>query len=180
MTIRKFFISTAAVFGVMYAMDFLWHGFLLEGTYKETSKLWRSESEIMNLISLCIISHLVISLFTVSLFKNSIFSNKRDINLKNSLLAGLTLGAIVGVIEMSSYIYMPIPFSLALAWFTNRIIQGLAIGAVLYLLNKPEPRKGRRSNNRGPRKSSNSTARRTTAKTGAKPVARRKKPTAVA
>lgn len=175
MTIRKFFISTVAVFGVIYAMDFLWHGLLLEGMYKETSKLWRSEREIVDLFSLCVLSHVVISLFIVSLFKNSIFSNKRDINLKNSVLAGLTLGAIIGTVEMTSYIYMPISGSLAVAWCANRLLQGLGIGLILYFINKPKPSKSRRSNNRRPRKGG-APRKPANEKNGSKPAARRKRP----
>lgn len=187
MSIRQFLISTVAVFGVIYAMDFVWHGILLDDIYKKTAKLWRPEREIMDLFSLCVISHLITSLLIVSLFKHSIFSNKRDITLKHSILAGLTLGAIIGTIEMTSYIYMPISFSLAAAWCANRLIQGLGIGVALYFLNKPKPGKSRRSNNRGPRRANNPTAKKTTDKAGSKtenktrskPAARRRKASTV-
>ena len=47
------------------------------------------------------------------------------------LCFGLKIGLIMGILMASTYIYMPIPSSLAIKWFFAYLVEGIGIGAVL-------------------------------------------------
>ena len=62
---------------------------------------------------------------------------------RKSLLAGIKLGAIVGLssgisVGFGSYSYMPIPLSPARSWFFEAMLSGLAAGAIVGTLGQPE------------------------------------------
>lgn len=136
MNIKKFIISVIAIFAFMYAVDFLFHGVLLKEMYVDTAHLWRTKEDMSGFWYLCIIVHLIFAILAVSLFKIFLTSADKAKLLQYSLEGGVLIGMMIGVLEIAAYIYMPIPFMMVITWFSSKIIYGLGIGGILYVINK--------------------------------------------
>lgn len=135
MSNKKFFISIASVFAFTYIVDFFLNNSFLKSAYQATSHLWRPESEMSSLLHLCVIVHLIFAIIIVQFFRDFVFPKKTD-SLHDSLGAGLLIGEMVGLIQLASYIYIPVPPVIAIGWFTGRVIQCVGAGYILYLIDK--------------------------------------------
>lgn len=107
-------------------LDFILHGLLLRSTYEATASLWRPMDQInMPLM------YLVTLVFTACfvLIYGLLVGQK-------SLASGLRFGALFGLatgisMGFGSYIYMPIPLTLAWSWFFGTWIEAIAAGAIV-------------------------------------------------
>lgn len=119
---KKYAVSVALVFVFIYSIDFLLHNVFLETAYMKTLDLWRSQAEILGFLHLNLMVHVIFSIIIVQFFRDFVLNKKKPL-LYDSLAAGLLLGEMIGVIQLSSYIFMPISPTIAIAWFTGIIVQ---------------------------------------------------------
>ncbi|MBI4603757.1 MAG: hypothetical protein HY721_17520 [Planctomycetes bacterium] len=117
--------AIVAVFVGWEAVDFLVHGVLLKASYAETASLWRPEAEIkMGLMALVV---LIGALAFVLIYKRL----ARDKGLFKGLEYGFWFGLAAAVsMGYGTYAVMPIPYSMAQAWFLASLAHGLLGGAL--------------------------------------------------
>ena len=135
MSNKKFLISVASVFTFTYIVDFFLHNSFLKSAYQSTANIWRPESEMLTLLHLSVIVHLIFAIIVMQFFRDFVFSKKKHL-LHDSLGAGLLIGEMVGLIQLASYIFIPVPPVIAISWFTGRVIQCVGAGYILYLIDQ--------------------------------------------
>lgn len=134
-------IPTAAVFVFLFLYNCLVHGNLLMEEYKATANLWRTEEEMNALQAGWLAYYALLAMVTTCWFKKtkSAFmckSSPADATSRCPIKSGgacfgLKLGLLMGLLMASSYLYMPIPGSLAIKWFFTGLGEGLGIGLIL-------------------------------------------------
>ncbi len=130
MNVKRFIISVFAVFIATFFIDFVFHGFLFQSLYNETSHLWRGEEEYM-------MTPMLISQIGFSLVLSFIYiKNYENRGLEEGLRFGLYIGLLLSVIEIGKYSYLPVPFELIEAWILVDMIKCLTCGVFLSLLYK--------------------------------------------
>jgi len=128
---KRILIATAAVFVTWSIMDFVIHGVMLKGIYGATASLWRPEAE-MKWASMYLA--VLISAFAFSGIYGWLVGNKSMATaVKYGALFGLASGVSMGY---GTYSVMPIPYTLAFAWFVGTLVEVVAGGAVLGLVFK--------------------------------------------
>ena len=125
-------LAIIAVFIAWSALDFLIHGMLLKETYEATAHLWRPMQE-MNMTLMHGVT-LVLAILFVELYAVCVSHKSLSMGLKFGVIFGLA----AGVMAASSYLYMPIPLSLAIDWFVGTLVEFVVAGWLVGLLVKPE------------------------------------------
>jgi hypothetical protein len=118
--------AVVAVFLVWSILDFILHGLLLRSIYMATANLWRPMEQmnttLMHLVTLASATCFV-------LIYGLLVGQK-------SIMSGIRFGALFGVatgisMGFGSYSVMPIPLTLAWAWFLGSWIESIAAGAIV-------------------------------------------------
>ncbi|OGU16997.1 MAG: hypothetical protein A2X61_07540 [Ignavibacteria bacterium GWB2_35_12] len=114
---KKFLLAVVVVFVALEAMDFVLHGLILAGIYKETAAIWRPD---MNKLMWAM--YVVTFLSTIGF----VYIYYKLINPKSPFIGvwyGLTFGFISGLgMGYGTYVMFPIPYSLAIIWFVGSIV----------------------------------------------------------
>jgi len=132
MNTKKFIIAGVASFIAIFLFDMVWHGKLLVEQYQATSFLWRSPEEMQAYFNWAILLQAALGFAAAFIFTRH-YENK---GMKEGIRFGLMLGAVLGIMSFTMYAYMPIPMSLAIAWFVGSLIQGVLIGIVCSMTYK--------------------------------------------
>jgi len=127
---RKFILAVVAVFITWSALDFIIHAVILKSTYQETAQLWRPMEQmkmgLMYLVTFVGAASFVV-LYAVLGSLKSVVSG-----LKYGLLFGIATGFPMG---FGTYSFMPVPLTLAFAWFIGSLVEttvgGVIIGAII-------------------------------------------------
>jgi hypothetical protein len=122
---KKYLLASLAVFIVVSVLDFVIHGMLLKGVYESTASLWRPMEE-MNMGLMYLVTALVSLAFT-AIYVYHVKGGSASAGAKFGLVYGLATGISMG---FGSYMYMPIPYSLAWGWFLACVVEGVVAGAV--------------------------------------------------
>lgn len=136
MSNKKFLISLASVFTFTYIVDFFLHNSFLKSAYETTKTLWRPQHEMASMLHLCVIAHIIFAIIVIQFFKDFVFVEKKQHSLHDSLGAGLLIGEMVGIVQLSFYISMPIPPVIAVGWFTARVVQCVGASYILWTLDQ--------------------------------------------
>lgn len=117
--------AVVAVFIAWSVMDFILHGVFLRSTYEATASLWRPMNQ-MNMPLMYLVTLVFTTCFV--LIYGLLVERK-------SLAAGIRFGALFGLatgitMGFGSYVYMPIPLSLAVSWFFGSWISAMVAGAI--------------------------------------------------
>jgi hypothetical protein len=129
MNFKKIALSVIAVAALWFVFDWVIHNILLMDIYRETSQLWRPAEEMNHAygITALLISSALFVMFYVRMIVPK--------NLAQGGKFGCWVGAIIGLWTAMSYVWMPIPFVLAVAWFFADWVKGIVAGyAVGYLM----------------------------------------------
>lgn len=130
--LKSVILAIIAVFIAWSALDFLIHGMLLKEAYEATAHLWRPMQE-MNMTLMHGVT-LVLAVLFVELYAVCVSDKSLSMGLKFGVIFGLA----AGVMAASSYLYMPIPLSLAIDWFVGTLVEFVVAGWLVGLLVKPE------------------------------------------
>jgi hypothetical protein len=127
MDVKRYWIATLALFAFFFIYEGYVHGHLLMPYYEETAPTWRPFSQMQSNILLTALYHFILAAWTAFFFVRVFpFGGVKD-----GLKFGLYLGVFAGLMSASWYLWLPIPFSLAWAWFLASVIQGLIGGFIL-------------------------------------------------
>jgi hypothetical protein len=135
-------IGVIAVFAFSMLYDFLVHGHLLKGMYEATASLWRTEEEMQQMAVWCFVYHALLAITITCIYKRARQgmaliaeqSGQKKCPYMSSVCFGLKIGTLMGLMHASSYIWLPIPGSLAIAWFIASLGQAVGMALVLALV----------------------------------------------
>jgi hypothetical protein len=131
MRFKRLIIATIAVFLSLEAMDFVVHNIILMSTYESLSHLWRPDMG--SKMWIFVLATLVTSFLFVYIFSKG-YENK-------GVMEGVRFGIVAGLFmtvmgNCGSYVYLPIPLSLAVKWFVFGMVEFIICGAVAALIYK--------------------------------------------
>jgi len=124
--LKRPFIAVVVIFLAWSLLDFVIHGLLLQATYKATASMWRPMEE-MNMALMYIVT-LAYTVCFVAIYDVFVCQKSMATGIKYGALFGLGAGISMG---FGSYTFMPIPWSLALSWFTGTLVESLVAGALV-------------------------------------------------
>ena len=135
--LKRPLIAVVVIFMAWSILDFVIHGLLLQETYAATASLWRPMEE-MNMTLMYIVT-LAYTVCFVAIYDVLVSEKSIATGIKYGALFGLAAGISMG---FGSYTFMPIPWSLALSWFTGTlaeaIVAGALVGAIIKQTDTPE------------------------------------------
>jgi hypothetical protein len=115
--LKKYFLGVIVAFVVIEVFDFLLHGLILGGLYKQYSTIWRPD--MMRLMWVMYLTTFLQSIGFVYIYYKLV-SNKSPFR---GLWYGLTFGFIMGLgMGYASYAMFPIPYVFAVSWFLGSIV----------------------------------------------------------
>lgn len=134
MNTKRFIITCLVVWIAMIILDWVIHGLILAGSYRETAQLWRPESEMISKMWIMYLGQLLFAIFFVFVFTKG-YENR-------GLLEGLRYGIYVFFIALfpgalAQYSTMPLAFSMTLSWIVLGFIEFLILGLLAAVLYKP-------------------------------------------
>lgn len=130
--IPRFLICIVVGSLFFFSFEFMLHGQFLAPTYAETPDLWRAPEAMqsymnMNMIRIVLIVTLVALIYT---------RNHEGKGVSEGLRFGTMIGALLGVVMASGYIWMPISDYLGMMWFAGGFGIGLGLGLINSILYK--------------------------------------------
>ncbi len=128
MNVKRFIISSIAVFVFVFLFEWLAHGVILKGIYDQTAQLWRPEVE--HKMVYLFLSQICFSVIAVFIFTR----NYEGKGIGEGLRYGLYVGLVLGSVQLATYSFMPIPLVLMLGWVAAGMLKGLGSGVVSSLV----------------------------------------------
>jgi len=117
---KKMVLAGFAAFVFIFIFDFLVHGLLLKGIYEATQSVWRPQEESNMMVM--ILSQFLLAV-AIAFFYPIVGP---DTDCKKTVPFGFGLGLVMAVPQISTYCYLPIPFSLSLIWVFATFVQVFA------------------------------------------------------
>ncbi len=129
--IKQISLATITIFIVWSVLGFLVHGILLQPIYEASASLWRSVDEMK--MGLGYVVSLVSAFGFVLIYTLFITPKSVSTALKFGFIWGIVAGVNAG---FATYAYMPIPESLAWAWYLDLVVGGVVAGLISGLMIK--------------------------------------------
>jgi len=134
--LKRPLIAVVVIFMAWSVLDFVIHGLLLKEMYAATASLWRPMEE-MNMTLMYIVT-LAYTVCFVAIYDVLVSEKSITTGIKYGALFGLAAGISMG---FGSYTFMPIPWSLALSWFTGTLVEAIVAGFLVgIIIKQPENR----------------------------------------
>jgi hypothetical protein len=137
MNTPRFLIASIAVVIMMAATEYFVHALCLQELYEGTAPLWRSLAEMNQKLWILWAVYLVMAPLFVLIYIKGYEANQPGVI--QGVRYGLLLGLLFSVpMAFSSYVVMPIPFSLALGWFLGSLGEFILMGGVVGIIYRPK------------------------------------------
>ena len=135
MNMKRLLLAIVVAFVIVFATDFLIHGFWLSSDYEATKELWRPESDMHARFHWMLMAQLIGAATFVIIWAKGFAG--RDIG------TGITFGLLMGLAQqvwaIIDHVVMPVPGVLAAKWVVAGLVQCVLLGIVTALIYKPEP-----------------------------------------
>ena len=129
MNTKRWLLASVAVFVVIGVLEFLVHGVLLSGLYKQTASVWRAEAEMGRMIWIFWAGYLVFAPFFTLIYVKGYEKGKPGLG--QGFRFGLYVGAMLSVMNgFAWYVILPIPLVLAFYWFLATLVEFIIVGVV--------------------------------------------------
>ena len=124
--VKRTIWAVVAVFIAWSILDFVLHGLLLRSTYEATANLWRP----MDRLNMPLMYFVTLGFTACFVLIYGLLVGQK------SLASGIRFGALFGLatgisMGFGSYVYMPIPLTLAWSWFFGSWIEATTAGAIV-------------------------------------------------
>jgi len=129
---KRLAMSVVAVFAFIFVSDFIIHGQLLSGIYKETAALWRPESEMQSYMPWMIFAQLLMGTFLCLIFTYG----QENKGIGEGVRYGLYIGAFSAAHSFVWYAVAPIPQTLLWGWVGSCLVQSMISGVIVSLIYK--------------------------------------------
>lgn len=128
---KKVGIASVVIFIVWNVIDFLVHGMMLQSIYATQPEIWRSMEEMkMGVMYFVVFASAVCFTLVYVMF---ISPKNMNTAMKYGLIFGIGAGITFGY---GTYAVQPIPYTLALSWFSVTLVEAFIGGILLGVLVK--------------------------------------------
>lgn len=129
---KRWWMTSGAVFAWIFATDFVIHGWYLGETYQMTANLWRSQDEMRNFMGWMTGGQALIAIWLSFIFTKG-YENK-------GWQEGVRYGFLIGLLVVSHYFMQyattPMPMGLFMNWIWTGLAQCVGAGVVASLVYK--------------------------------------------
>jgi len=123
---KRFLIAFACLLLFFFVSDFLFHGFLMDSSYKANPSLWRSEVEMQSTMPFMFVAQLLLAFFFTFIFVKG-YEGK-------GVMEGIRFGLVMAPIGISHYLVQylttPIPNEIMCSWCVALVVQWVAAGII--------------------------------------------------
>jgi hypothetical protein len=127
MNTKRWLLASVAVFVVIFVLEFIIHGVLLQGAYQQTASLWRPLADMQRLMWIMWLGYLVFALFFTFIYTKGYEKGKPGLG--QGLRFGFYVGAMLSVLHgFGWYAILPIPLALSFYWFVAVLVESIAMG----------------------------------------------------
>ncbi len=126
----RFIPAVLAGFVFLFAYEWALHGVLLMDIYLQTPNLWRTPEDMTALFPFQLLGQFALTFVSALLFTRHYEAK----GVMEGVRFGGWLGLVFGVMMASSFVWMPISGTLAVAWFVGGLLQGVGLGVIFALL----------------------------------------------
>ena len=127
---KKFWISTLAVFGMIWITDFVIHGMLLKPLYEASANLWRSPEEMQRFLGYLVVGEFGAGLFLVWIFAHGY----KGSGWLEGVRYGLLIGGYCAASMLIMYAIAPYSPQLVLSWIGVCFLQSILAGILTSLI----------------------------------------------
>ena len=132
MNIKRYAASVIIGFIFVFLFDMIAHGHLIMPLYEATADLWRAPEEMEKFYPLS----MAVQFLTVAVLTYLYTRNHEGKGIGEGIRFGVIIGLFVGIGWAGMIAYMPIPVTLAGAWFAASFIQMVGLGVLFSLIYK--------------------------------------------
>ncbi len=137
MNIKRWAIASLAVLVVLFVLEFVIHGVLLQSIYQQTASVWRPMEEMNRLMWVMWLGYAIAAAFFTLIYAQGY--EKPKAGAAQGARYGLYLGILVGApMGLGTYAVLPIPGALALYWFIGAVVEYVTAGAVVGWIYRQE------------------------------------------
>lgn len=130
-------IAAAVSFIAITVLEALFHEFVLGSAYQATASLWRTQTEMQQLLPLGWITNFIVSMLLVYIYHRGY--EGKGCNYCEGLRFGLLIGLFVSLpMAVWSYITIPMPTTIAIGWFIIGMIDMLIAGVIIGGIYRPQ------------------------------------------
>src|SRR5687768_9198220 len=127
MNTKRLALACSAVFGVIFAYDFVLHGFILKTDYVVTGYLWRSPEDMQRYFGSLLFGQVLLSVAFCVVYAYLVGS-------RGCVRFGVVYGLLAGLLlcgpNFITFAVQPMPFDLIIKWTIGRLLQTLLAGSV--------------------------------------------------
>ena len=135
MNTRRWLSAGVAAFVVISLLDYVAHGNLLMGLYRQTASVWRAE-EGHSKAWLMYSGTFIFSMLFALIYAKGYESGKAGLG--QGLRYGILIGLLYSIPHLTIwYVVLPIPLALAAGWVASSFIDCVTAGMVVGLLYRP-------------------------------------------
>ncbi len=133
MNVKRWLLASLAAFTVVFVLEMVVHGVLLEGLYKATAALWRSTAEIEAGMWMMWLGYAFFGAFFTLIYIRGYERGKPVLG--QGLRYGLYMGlAFSPMSVLVAYATQPLPLNLAVYWFLDGLALTVISGIVVALV----------------------------------------------
>ncbi len=134
---KKFWMAALVVFLMWFVLDTVIHGMLLQDLYRQSAHLWRPLADMQRMGWILWLVDAAMAVIFVWIFAKGLEAGKSYAG------QGLRFGIVIGLMfslpmAFSMYAVSPIPFALALGWFTSGLFEFAVAGLLAGLIYRPK------------------------------------------
>lgn len=127
MNTKRWLLASVAVFVVIFILEFIIHGVLLQGLYQQTAPVWRPMADMQRLMWILWVGYLVLAPLFVFIYTKGYEKGKPGLG--QGFRFGLYVGAMLSVLHgFGWYAILPIPLALSIYWSVAIIVEFVAMG----------------------------------------------------
>lgn len=133
MNMKRIGYASIAVFVVIFVIEFIVNGILLDDIYKQTASVWRPEADIEKMMWLFWVGYAIFAPVFVTIYAKGYEAGKS--NLGQGLRYGIYMGLLVAVsMSLGWYAVLPIPAALSVYWAIAGMVEMIAAGITVSLI----------------------------------------------
>ena len=130
-------VACGVVLGVIFILlEFLVHGVLLSGVYKQNALVWRPEDQMKNLFPLMFVGQFLFGVFFGLVYAQGYEPRRGPVG--QGFRYGLIMGMMLAPMNsLGWYVILPIPSSLGVQWFVAGFAEMVLLGLAASVIYKP-------------------------------------------
>lgn len=133
MNMKRMGYASIAVFVVIFVIELIVNGVLLDGIYKQTASVWRPEADIEKMMWLFWVGYLIFAPVFVTIYAKGYEVSKSNIG--QGLRYGIYMGLLIAIpMNLGWYAVLPIPAVLSVYWMIAGMVEMITAGIVVSLI----------------------------------------------